>query len=277
MRPKNFARRIPKTSDPRMTKEEANLKVQSYLAINKKRLESHNADMIVWELRSFVPGIDVMLESELRATVSIWRSLNGPLFPLSTTPPPTMPESKLIASVKSAVTTVIQGVDLKHGDGKINISVTGLTAELSKQGGSASVGVSWGGTLAVEANKGDFHFAGELSSDRWQITLSYPEDTAVPDLSKLGKIFGEGEKAMRGIVSATSDFKSLHDAARVKEALAPHMLPVSEAVGAAKGIAKAPAKGGVSLGLTFGSPDPLPGATGMPRGIQGQITLTVTF
>jgi len=260
-----------------VTKDEAYQKVQSYLALNKKRLQSQNVDMLVWELRTFVPGIDVLLDSDLRAAASIWRSINGPLFPLPTTPPPTMPENKLIESVKNALTTVVQGVDLKRGDGKINISVTGVTAELSKGNGKASVGVSWGGTLAVEAKKGDFHFAGELSSDRWQITLSYPEDTAIPDLSKLGKIFGEGEKALRGIVSATSEFKSLNDTSRVKEALAPHMLPVSEAVGAAKGIAKAPPKGGVSLGLTFGSPDPIPGGTGMPRGIQGQVVLTLRF
>ena len=258
-------------------KEEAYLKVQTYLAKHKKRLGEQNVELIVWELRAFVPETNQLLDGELRATAMIWRNLNGPPIPLPTVAPPTMSESKVIAAVKSAFTTVIQGVDLKHGDGKINIGVTGLTAELSKDDSRAAVKVSWGGTLALEAKKGDFHFAGELSSDRWRITLSYPEDTAIPDLSKLGNVFGEGEKALRGSLSALSSFNSLHDAGKVKDAISPHMQPVSNAVEAVKGIAKAPAKGGVSVGFTFGSGDPTPGGTNARGGVQGVITLTVRF
>ncbi len=258
-------------------KEEALLRVRGYLETNKQRLQAMSVDFILTDVRLFVRGLSVVPDNELRATVAIWRSLNGPLYPLTTPTPPASPDSKLVETVKKAVTTVIDGVDIKHGAGKINISVSGLTAELTKGDAKLSAGVSWGGTLGVEAEKGDFHLAGELSSDRWQVTLSYPEDTAIPDLSKLGKVFGEGEAAMRGIIGATSSFRTLSDVPRIKDAIKPYMQPVQDAVEAAKGIAKAPPKGGVSLGLSFGSPDPFPGQTGMPRGIQGQLTLTIRF
>jgi hypothetical protein len=258
-------------------KEEAYQAVQAYLAQNKQRLQVMGVDMIVWEVRTFVPKASALLDGELRATVAVWRSLNGPLYPLTISPPPTTGESKLIEAVKRGVTTVIEGVDVKHGAGKINISLSGLTAELRKGDARLAAGVSWGGTLGVEAEKGDFHLSGELSSDRWEIKLSYPEDTAIPDLSKLGKVFGEGEAAMRNIIGATSGFRGLNDISRIKDAVKPHIQPVKDAVEAVQGIAKAPPKGGVSVGISLGSPDPLPGQTGIPPGVQGQVTLTIRF
>ena len=49
-----------------------------------------------------------------------------------------------------------------------------------------------------------------------------------------------------------------------------------EAVKAAEGVAKKPAKN-VSFGLSIGSTAPMPGETGMPRGVQGGATLTLFF
>jgi hypothetical protein len=257
-------------------KSEASLRVQAYLQKNKARLQVMGVDLIVWEVRMFVPESARLLDSELRATVAIWRSLNGPLYPLPLPAPPTAAESKLIESVKKGVTTVIEGVDIRHGDGKLNISVSGLTAELKKGDTRLAAGVSWGGALGLEAEAGNFHFSGELSSERWELRLSYPEDTAIPDLSKLGKVFGEGEVAMRKIIGATSGFRDLNDVSRVKDAVKPYTQPVKDAVETVKGIAKAPVKG-VSLGISVGSPEPLPGMTGIPRGVQAQITLTLRF
>lgn len=97
------------------------------------------------------------------------------------------------------------------------------------------------------------------------------------DLSKLGKVFSEGEKGMREVMRATSSFKNLTDVSRIKEAVKPHLRPIEEAVDAAKAIAKAPAKGGVNVGVSIGSPDPPPGQAGMPRGVQAQVTLTIRF
>jgi hypothetical protein len=66
----------------------------------------------------------------------------------------------------------------------MKIGVSGLTANLKPGDGSASLGISSGGTLGLEANFGPFHFSGELSKDRWESTLSFPRDTPVPDLAQ---------------------------------------------------------------------------------------------
>lgn len=258
-------------------KQEAQLRVQGYLERNKQRLRMLGVDFIVWEVRLSVPGVSILLDSELRATVAIWRSLNGPLYPSPLPAPPTVAESKLIEAVKKGVTTVIEGVDIKHGAGKINLGVSGLTAELKKGDIRLATGVSWGGALSVEAETGNFHLSGELSAERWEIKLSYPEDTAIPDLSKLGKVFGEGEAAMRQIIGATASFSTLNDVSRIQTAIKPHLQPVKDAVEAVKGIAKAPPARRASVGISLGSPDPGPAVTGIPRGIQGQVTLTIRF
>jgi hypothetical protein len=256
-------------------KEEARVRVRAYLEKNKKRLQTLSVDFIVWEVRLNVAGVALLLDSELRATVAVWRSLNGPLFPYPIAPPPSLAESKLIEAVKKGVSMVIEGVDIQHGAGKVNISVSGLTAELKKGDARLAAGVSWGGTLSLEAEAGNFHLAGELSAERWEIKLSYPEDTAIPDLSKLSKVFGEGEGALRKIIGATAGFRNVNDISRIKETIKPHLQPVKDAVEAVKGIAKAPA--GVSFGIALGSPEPMPGETGIPRGIQGQVTFTIRF
>jgi hypothetical protein len=267
-----------------MDKAQASLAVDDYLAKNGW-MSGMSVDFIVQNVHIFVPTASAaLLPSELRSKVVYWRSTHGP--DLSSVPGgsaqpsaqlPASPDSKLIEAVKKAITTVIDGRDIvKHGDGKVNIGVGGLTAELKKGDSTLSAGVSWGGTLSVEADKGDFHFQGELSSTRWQIQLTYPEDASVPDLTTLGKVFGEGEKAMRNIIGATASFKGLGDVGRVKDAISPQIQPVKDAVEAVQGIAKVPLKR-VDIGISVGSPDPAPGQDGMPRGVEIKGTITIRF
>ena len=262
--------------DPR---EEARQRIQSYLERNKLRLILMSTSFIVVEVRSLVPGATLLREDDISSLVAVWMSFNGPRVGPSPYAPasPASSDGRMVEAVKNAVSTVIDGVDITRGAGKINISVSGLTAELKQGDRSLAIGTSWSGTLGLEATSGDFHLTGELSSDRWQIQLSYPGDTFIPNLSTLGKVFGEGEKAMRGIIGSTAGFRNLSDIPRITEAVKPHMQPVKDAVEAAKGIAKAQPKGGVSFGFSLGSPDPMPGQTGMPQGIQGQVTLTIRF
>jgi hypothetical protein len=259
-------------------KEEARQNIQLYLERNKLRLILMSVSYIVIEVRSVVPGARNLSESEVSSLVAVWMSVYGPRISQgSITPPhPASDDGRLLESVKNAVSSVIEGVDIQRGAGKINISVSGLTAELKKGDRSLSIGRSWGGTLGVEVNSGDFHLSGELSSERWEIKLTYPGDTSIPDMSRVGKIFGEGEKAMRGIIKATDGFQSLSDIPKITEAVKPHLQPVKDAVEAVKGIAKAPARG-VSFGFSLGSPDPFPEQSGIPKGVQGTVTLTIRF
>jgi len=266
-------------------KTQARLDVNAYLDKNTW-LAGMSVFFIIQNVHIFVPAAASQLEpSELQSIVGFWRSMNGGLVipsPVVATPPatqlPASPDSKLVEAVKKAVTTVTKGVDIKHGNGKINIGVSGVTAELTKGDAKLSAGISWGQTLKMEVEKGDFHFSGELANDHWKVELTYPEDTAVPDLSTLGKVFGEGEKALKNIASATAGFKNLSDITTVKNAISPNIKPVQDAVEAVQGIAKAsPKKKKVNFGISLGSPDPLPGQSGIPPGVQVKAVVTFFF
>jgi hypothetical protein len=260
------------------------LAVIDFLDKNQKTFQGMSVDFIAMNVRVFLPHVAGQFQpSELRAIVAVWRSLHGPIF-LSTDdvlPPsthlPASPDGKLKEAVQKVIAVVTDGVPIiSHKDGNVNIGVGGLTAELNKGDAKASVGVSWGGTLSVETEKGDFHFSGELSTTRWQIQLSYPEDTAVPDLTMVGDVIGAGHKAMGNIISATTSFKNLNDISGIKAAIAPNIQPVKDAVEAVQGIAKAPIRK-VDFGISIGSPDPAPGQTGMPQGAEVKATLTIRF
>jgi hypothetical protein len=258
--------------------------VNNFLDKNQNSFQGMSVDFIVMNVHVFLPHESGLLAaSDLRVIVAVWRSMHGPIFTSQddVLPPathlPASPDSKLVEAVSKAISTVTDGVDIKHGDGKVNIGVGGLTAELKKGNAKLSAGVSWAGSLSVEAEKGDFHFSGELSSSRWQIQLSFPEDTAVPNLTTLGKVFGEGEKAMGNIIGATASFKNLNDIPGIKAAIAPNVQPVKDAVEAVQGIAKASPKKKVNFGFSIGSPDPAPGQTGMPSGVEVKATLTLFF
>ncbi len=258
-------------------KQEAYNRVQAYLYKHKTRLAAMSVDYIASDIRTFVLDTSLLTDSELRGTIAVWRSLNGPVYSLPNPSYALPADSKLIESVKKGMTVLVDGVDITRGDGKVNISVSGVTAELQRGAGRAAVSLGWGGSLGLEAEAGDFHFSGEISSERWEVKLSYPQDTAIPDLSMLGNVFGEAEGAMRDIVGATASFRNLQDIPRVKDAITPHLQPVKDAVEAVKGIAKAKPNA-VSVGLSVGSAPPMPWEVGtMPRGVQGQLTLTITF
>ena len=54
-------------------KEQAHLRVRAYLEQYKKRFQVMTVDFIVSDIRHFGPDTTQLLDSELRAAVSIWR------------------------------------------------------------------------------------------------------------------------------------------------------------------------------------------------------------
>jgi hypothetical protein len=296
-----------------MGDQQAEQKMWAYLGQNKMRLEHMNVDAIIYELRVMAGVIPPLIESEVRAQIVIWRTYNGPpLVPIPSAPPsPT--ESKLNDLIKKA-SAAIEGVDIKYRNGRVHISVTGVTADrswgkanpLTLSGGvgvggpkvgmekgatKVSVGAGWDKTLKVETEVGKFHFSGELEPGfkngsltgvkRWELKVSYPEDITIPDMSKFGKVFSEGADAMQDIASEAGTFENLNDIPRITKAISPHVKPVKEAIEGVVGIAKAKpsAKPKVSFGVTFGSLELMPGqeARSFPSGFQGQGVLTVQF
>jgi hypothetical protein len=263
-------------------------RIVTYLFAHKASFQYSTMDIVVKDVKlSVFYGMSPMSDAEIRKVVAQWAAVNAVglvITPLTggsgAVPPPGTPpttDSEFIDAVKKAVSTINDGVTVGKKGANVNIGVTGLTGNLKSGDKSASLGLSWTGKLKLEAESGPFHFQGELSSDKWEITLSFPQDTYIPDLSTLGKVFSEGEKAVGKMADATRSFNNIGDARKVGALVKPHAAALQEAIDAASGIAKASKQGGPSFGFKVGSPDSLPGEQGIPRGVQGSIVFTYVF
>ena len=135
-----------------MDPQQARLLVQAYLEKIKMRLRFMRIDEAMLEARRWVPQTQGMSDADLHGAVLGYYLANGLLLPglpsqsqlPGSPPPPTDPDNKIIDAVKGAISTVVNGVDIKRGDGKLNIGVTGATAELAKGDAKASAGVELG-------------------------------------------------------------------------------------------------------------------------------------
>ena len=253
-------------------------RINAYLSAHQAGLQYSGAtiDSIVKDVKlSVFYGMSPISDDAIRQVVVQWATFHavGLLIkpPAAGAPgssagtPSTNSDSDLIDAVKKAITTINDGVTVGRSGANINIGVTGLTANLKKGDSSASLGISWSGTLKAEAESGPFHFSGNLSKDKWEITLSLPQDTYIPDLSSLGKVFTEGEKAVGKMADATRSFSNISDAAKVGALIKPNVAAIQDAVDAVSGIADAPKKGGASFGFKLGSPDPGPETKASPE------------
>ncbi|GJD48639.1 hypothetical protein OPKNFCMD_1362 [Methylobacterium crusticola] len=264
-------------------------RIQAYLNANKGSLRFATIDQIVEQVKLYVLGNRaVMSDADVRKAVARWAIFN-PVWLLPEPPggaPSTAPAprplgrdqaSGLVDDVKKVVGRVADGVTLVQGSGSLNLKVTGATAKLQTAAGAAALTIGWTGTLGLKAESGPFHFSGELSKDKWELAVTFPDDDAVPNLSTLPKVFAEGEKAVRTIAAATATFSDISDAKRIGALVKPHVAALEEAVGAVSGIPTPQKKSGKSFGFKLGSPDPLPGEQGVPRGVQGSLTFTYWF
>jgi len=264
-------------------------RITTYLFANKSRIEFSTLDLVVKDVKLYVfYGMSPISDDDVRKIVSRWATINaiGLLIkppaagtPASTKPgsPSTPSDSEMIDTVKKAISTINDGVTIGKKGANINIGVTGLTTNLKKGDQSTLLGISWGGTLKLEAASGPFHFAANLSKDSWAITLSYPQDTYIPDVSMLREGFSRGERAIWEMAEATQSFNNISDVSKVGALIKPHAAALQGAVEAASGIARANKKGGPSFGFALGSPQPGTGEQGMPSGVQGSLVFTYVF
>lgn len=262
--------------------------ITKYLFANKSKVESLSLEQVVRQVRlSVFFSMPPIPDDEIKTVVSRWAMIHAvgmlvKLPPGSTAPGPIppaspTPESELVSTVKKAITMVSEGVTLGPKGANLNLGVTGLTANLKQGEQALRLGVSWTGTLKLETESGPFHFSASLSPDKWELSLSFPQDTYIPDLSKLAKVFQEGERAVGQMAAATRSFSKVSDAGKVGAMIKPHAAAIQDAADAVSGLANASRKGGPSFGFKMGSPQPGPGEKGMPGGVEGYVVFTYVF
>jgi hypothetical protein len=265
-------------------------RIEAYLNKNQLQIQlTGTVDSVIADVKLFVFfNSPPLTDDEIRKIVMAWSIVGAPLLPTKTSvrgnpaAPGTSsnsgsanPLSDFKAAATKAITTIGAGVTVGPKDNNINIGITGATANLKRNDNAASLGISWGGTLKMDANYGPFHMSASLAKDSWEIVLSFPDDTYVPDLSSLGKVISEGEGAVRKMAEATRGFKSISDAGAVGAVVKAESDKVTKAMEAVTGIAKH--KGGASFGFKAGSPDAQPGQQGIPPGYQVGVFFTYTF
>ena len=263
-------------------------RITDYLGSHRTGLQFSTLDAVVQQVKlSVFYGMSPLSDDEIRKVVSQWAMFNAVGLLLKDPPgassAPSAPrnpaaansDSNLVAAVRKAVTAISDGVTIGRKDVNINLGVTGPTANLKRGNSSISIGGSWTGTLKIDANSGPFHFSGSLSTDSWSITLSFPQDTYIPDLSSVTKVFTEGYAAVGQIAQATAGLTSVSDVGRVGALVKPQLDKVQKAVDAAQGIYNA--KRGFSFGFNLENAPAFPGQQGMPSGVQGGLVFSYVF
>ena len=221
----------------------------------------------------------------------------------------------LIKAVKDGVETAKSGVSINMGSLETKISISGATAklgpfgasvsptgevkgtiegtgsggakgrmEVGKDGASVSVEdgkfktkyeVTWEGELKLSTSYDNFKFSGSISPKSWSITLTFNTAKMPPYPGAIGKIFGEGEKGVRGILRETARFKRIEDIPEIKDKIEPHLKPVKKAIGTAGALAGL--KKHVSFGVKLTGPGTNADAQARAAGTSIVGVLTVHF
>lgn len=233
---------------------------------------------IVARIRQEVPEASRLADVELQSMAQEWARQHGFMLLSGPRPEPAGPKLSIAMpdAVRRAFSIATDGINIiQLPNGRVNIAVSGATLELGR--GRLSLG--WSGSLGFEIPVEGFHLGGQVSKDQWELTLSTPGESSVPDLNKLTEVFQQAETALRGMVAATAKLRDLDDVGAVQGAISPHIKPVKEAVQALKDLAAAPR---FSVGITAGGPmsgsEAAPvSATAPPEGVSVKATITFRF
>ena len=248
--------------------------VRNYLNANTARLRLMTMDELVAQVRQGVPGSS-LADGEIQSLVREWAGANNVTIPVLPLAAPARPGLQIPDVVKKAFSIPLEGLDvIDQPDGRLNISVKGATAKLSR--GELSLG--WTGSLGVNIPIEGFQLAGKIDKNHWEINFSTPGESSMPDLTKLAEVFTKAETALRGILLTTARLNKLDNVAAITAAITPNIKPVKEGVQALVDIARAPSvSAGVSLsGPTQGEQVPSSGGSN-PGGITFSATLTIKF
>jgi hypothetical protein len=261
-----------------MATPEIHLEITRYLTRlrDQKLLRTMSVEQAMCEVRKWVPRSNQLTESELRSLV-LGFYLSQSMYVPGAAPvySPDSSTGKLVDEVKKALTLVMDGVPIVDNlTGKITISAKGLTAT-SKRGGP-TVNLGWTGTLNTEITGGNFKLKNSLSRSGWSISLSYPKDAKILDVTQVGKVFGAAGNTISRVIDETFMLSDVQDVRPKVGFISGYVEPIADAIGLAQGIATRP-KLGLSISASIGSPAKSTGPSGQPGGIEGFLTLTYAW
>ncbi len=262
-------------------------RVTNYLNLNQFKLQlATSVDAVVGEIKLsvFYGFSGGMTDEQIRQIVVRWAAFHAVNLLIKVEPGEAAPADpsqhvpteteldELVGSVKKVIKTIGAGVNVVGTDrANFKLKVTGLTANLTGADGFLTVGASWGGSAIFKANKGPFFLDAEVGSDKWELVLSFPRDSYVPNLSTLPSVMEQGERSAGNIARSVGRLSKISDVRNITAQIKPDLAQVGDAFDAASSIADTPAKAGVSFGFKIGGSAPGPG---QPGGVQGMFVIT---
>jgi hypothetical protein len=217
------------------------------------------------------------------------------------------PSARGAPGVAGAAATVSRWEYVKafFGDGivigkdVVTLSIKGITPTLYEKGPvKATLTAGWTATATFKLAIHRWHLSTSLSpTGSWEVRLSFPRETWVPDATRLKAIMDRGTEAALAIGKTAIDpafyqlleraqkLESIDDFKAIGDRIAPYVGPIRYTIEAAQGMAEAEKGGGPSFGLSAGSgtgpggrtQTPEESAAGAPKGAYVQGVLTWTF
>ena len=267
--------------------------VKTGLAVYGVPLRRIKVDSLHHEMAGFTPRdgqVEISFEEKPFSLPSLIPPLTvgpppvppGPsLFPIQPIPPApasgsSLADSKLVKGLGTAFSVAFDGIAYERSGAIAKVSVKGPALGLRHGSFSVEGRRSFTGTYTIEASYGDLHFSGSISGDRWEMSVSYPGETPVPDMSTLGEVFRQGESSFRAVAAEAATFEELSDVSRITDRAKPHVQPILDAVEAAGGIFEAQRKR-LNAGISASGPGPSPVQGISPAASSVNLTLTYSF
>jgi len=184
----------------------------------------------------------------------------------------------------SGTVTPSGGVRVRAGErggrGEVEVSESGVAIAARPPGPGVrfKAGVSWSGALNFSSSIANFHFAMSVTPERWPMTFTFPSGDMPADLSMLGRVFGDGESALRAALIETAGVRNLGEIPDLADRLSPHIDPIRTTIRTVTRVART--QPGVSFGVRLEGRGARPGEAGgapSPQATTLQGVLTIVF
>jgi hypothetical protein len=241
-------------------------KIVAWMDAHIQELRGLATPLMIARIRRNVPASKQLSNLQLEGIIRDWANMTGRLGPRKkitlVAGQPVIPparersfaDSKLAKSLES-VLSIPTSVELANSRGRLEVGLSGGTAELTGGAGKLGTKISWGGTVTMYSEAGGSRFETELSRDHWRMTLSIPGGTPAPNLTQLKDVFQKGERGLRGIARETASFGSIGEISAAVDAISPHLDPVKKSLEAIRGVAEKD-EHPVSIGIQAEGPGP---------------------
>lgn len=255
------------TVDPeRQRMQEA---IRSWLKENKTVLQGLSVEEVENTIIRNVPDAKKLSSLAIEELIQEWANLNGIRFPSPSKAGVRKTERLGTAPVQLYFLGLrVRSVSTGHS---VSVGADGVTVQTPR----GKINVSWSGATTLTIINGPVHFSAAVGPDSWKIDLSIPLAYSTPRLDKIQEPLGKINASLEGLLT---DLTNTQDIQGKVQSIIKRVPDLKAEIDTIMRIAAT--RPGINIGVSVGS-DPGPAGavagTGIPKAVQGAITLTVKF